>query len=113
MRAEVICIEAADLPDWPNWRPTTVHDERQWFTVTVGPEGKRDGDLFEVCVASEAWFCHGQTGRFVGLVAPEFNAETIRRTIVAFVTSAAGDDWPRIAAILSTRMHWEFADYRA
>ena len=109
MHASVRSIDANDLPTWPNWQPTSVEEERQWFTVTIGPQGSAGGDLFQVCIASEAWFRHFPSGKFIGLVSTRFDVDSIRSTIEQFVVSASGADWPQLASALSSKMRWEFA----
>ena len=113
MRAVVRSVDANDVPEWPEGGPADTADGRQWFSVVIGAEGGAGGDLFEVCIASEAWFRRCGTGPFVGLVSPRFDADSIRATIEAFVSPVSGGDWHEIAARLSAKMRWEFAGLTA
>lgn len=52
MRPELRGIEANDIPEWPDWSPSAVSDELQWFTVAIGWPGKTGADYFQVAVTT-------------------------------------------------------------
>jgi hypothetical protein len=109
MRGEIRSIEANDLHDWPHWRPTRLADERQWFTVTIGPPGSAGGDLFQVCVASVAFVRQPRaSAEFDGLTVEHFTPESVERAIHEFVASVEAGTWPVLAAALAPTMKWEY-----
>lgn len=108
MRGEVQSIEANDIRDWPHWRPAEVADECQWFTVTVGTPGSKDGDLFQVCVASVAWLRHVRRGKFVGLSVERFDTASVNQAILERVAATEEPTWEQLATALAPEMRWEY-----
>jgi hypothetical protein len=109
MRGVVRSIEANAIRDWPYWRPASVADERQWFTVTIGSPGSNGGDLFQVCIASVAWLRRARRGKFVGLSVERFDSESIARAVHDHVASVEAPTWEQVTHALGPQMRWEYA----
>ena len=76
MHAEVKTISANDIPEWPNWTPSDSTDEFQWLTLTIGPVGTLEADLFQVAVASYSGLKERRhKTKFAGLVVDEFDPQ--------------------------------------
>ena len=113
MQAEVKTISANDIPEWPNWRPSDSSDEFQWLSVTIGPVGTVEADLFQVAVASYRGLkARWHKTKFVGLMVDVFDPQDIEKTIEEFVTSIEAPTWEAVAEQLQPTMRWEFAEYR-
>ena len=108
MRGEVQSIEANDVPDWPRWRPANVAEERQWFTVKIGPFGGKGGDLFQVCVASVAWLREIHRGKFVGLTVERIDAVSVIRAIQQRIALVEAATWEQFALALAPELKWEY-----
>ncbi len=113
MHAHVRRIEANDIPGWPNWAPKGAVQERQWFTVSIGPEGSEGTDLFQVAVAtSRGLKARRRKAKFVGLIVGDFAPAQIEQAIRDHVASVRATTWEGIVHGLSPVMRWEYADYK-
>lgn len=114
MKASVKSIDLIDHENWAYWP-----DDEESFCVAaealIGPIEEEGGDIFSFEICTAKWFFTNKN-RVTGfaraiIFVPEYDEQTIRKTVTGLVARTSGSTWVEIGTKLSRYLRWEFEDY--
>ncbi|SIO26405.1 Immunity protein 8 [Burkholderia sp. GAS332] len=116
MRAELKFIDSPDI-DFDSYSPEDEDCFSFPIGMTIGYEGGKGGDIFQMIVCTPTWIARENQGRtaVVGtglLVVFRYDWPAILSAIQEIVSACTADDWSALAQKLSRIADWEFEDYR-
>jgi hypothetical protein len=110
MKPIIISYDCSDHDPIDKWTPDDPFDVDIWVNFTIGTD-KMGGDNFLVRIVTPNNL-HGKNSDKWAIVIVEYSWENILAKINRLLEESSGDDWADISRNLSSRMHWEYQDYR-
>ena len=97
--------------------PANATDFSVWVTVSVGPIGKINADLFriEVCTPRNLATQIDEKGPVWGrhkLIVRAFDPAAIILAVQRYLEGCSGADWIEVGSKVARIGHWEFEDYK-
>ena len=117
MRAELRDVSPNDYPGWEAFasseRPEPW-DDFGWFELSIGPEGDKGCDLFQVLVTTPAAVsrakldCKRHHKEFRCLLVETFEPDVIAKALRDHVSGLTALTWDGLVKQLRRSMYWEY-----
>lgn len=117
MKPIIVSLDSSDVIDFFDYQPEDPEDFGFPLNLTIGIEGQRGADNFELMVA---------TPKYIQKMYPNQSAILLRHYLIVFhydfneildvinnyVRSIEEDSWDKVAEKIGRIAHWEFEDYQ-
>jgi hypothetical protein len=119
MKVEIRKLYSLEIEDeMSHYQPADANNFGTWMRLSVGLNGERGTDNFDLFVCTPQWLSEeletdpvARWGRHF-LIVKEYNLAAIADQLDRMVQRCSGDDWHDTALKIARFAAWEFEDYK-